>query len=236
MGYEITKKEDEDSEMSLSPAMEQKIDKIFDTLIEVNEKDIIVRENCKLCKSSLRFEAEQKWEELSFNYTKTLEWLNDEIDQLNMYATDESEKRAKFTLANVKNHMKNHYAEQERQIRLKEYAKNIESLVQVKQHKTHMLEACIAMCYENLGRIASTDVGNDIKEQKIRSEAINKVMSTMMSVIDLQNKIEGEISTAEAMQNKFTHLWIDIINREESDVKKKILIEMLEDFSTGFGG
>ena len=99
-----------------------------------------------------------------------------------------------------------------------------------------MLESCIAMCYENLARIASTEVEDNIKDEKIRSEAINKVMSTMMSVIDMQNKIEGEISSEEAMQQKFANVWINIINREESDVKKKILIEMLEDFSKQMGG
>jgi len=227
MTYEIIKKDDGEE---LAPPMEQKINKIFETLIEVNEKDIIVRDNCKLCNSSLRFESEKKWEELSYNFTKTTEWLNEEVDKLNLYLEDD-EKETPFTLANVKNHMKGHYAEQEKQIRLREYSKKIESLVRIKQNKSSLLDACIAMCYENLADIASTEVKDDIKEKKMRSEAINKIMSTMMSVIDTQNKIDGEISSADAMKNKFADTWINIINNEESDVKKRILMEMLEDFS-----
>jgi hypothetical protein len=220
--------------MPLSPQIEQNIEKVFNTLIEVNQEDIIVRDNCKLCNSSLRFEAEKQWEDLTKNFTKTTEWLNAEVDKLNLYLDDE-EKESNFTVHNVKNHMKNHYAEQERQIRLRDYSKKIEELVQVKQHKSHLLESCVAICYENLADIASTEVGDDIKERKLRSDSINRIMSTMMSVIDLQNKIDGEISSADAMKSKFANIWIDIINREESDVKKRILMEMLEDFSKEIG-
>jgi hypothetical protein len=232
--YEITKVDGGEDELPvLAPKLENSISKVFDTLIDVNEKDIIVRENCKLCKHSLRYEAERKWEELDFNYTKTNEWLNEQITDLNAHL-EEDERERYFNTMNVRNHMKGHYKEQERQIRLREYASKIEDLVNLKQDKSRMLETSLAICYENLSKVASAETDGGIKSEKDRSAAINQVVSTMLSVIDMQAKMEGEIKSAEMVQEKFVGLWVDIINKEQSDVKKKVLVSMLEDFAGNF--
>lgn len=229
--YEIIKKEGEGT--VFSPATEQQIDKVFDALIEVNEKDIIVRKNCKLCNHPLRFEAEQKWESLNFDYSNTSAWLNDEIKKHNE-ENSLSDMWEYISVQNVRNHMKSHYREQERQIRLREYSKKIEEIVKIKQDKERLLEAGLAVCFENLARIASVETNGDMKSEKSRSDAINKVMATILSIIDLQSRIEGEIATAELVKERFTQTWIDAINKEESEVKKGILIGMLEEFSVNF--
>ena len=227
--YEIVKRESgENGVFSLNT--EQQITKVFDTLIEVNEKNIIVRKNCRVCNHPLRFETEKKWEESGFDYTQTATWINDEIKKHN--EDNELSKMWEYvSIQNVRNHMKEHYQEQERQIRLKEYSKKIEDMVKIKQNKERLLEVGLAVCFENLGRIASVVTEGDMKSEKSRSDALNKIMTTILSVIDLQSRIEGEISTADMVKERFMQTWINVINKEESDVKKSLLIEMLEEFS-----
>jgi len=230
--YDIIKK-DEDESTAFSSDTEQQIDKVFGALIEVNEKDIIVRKNCKLCIHPFRFEAEQKWEELNYDYSSTSTWVNDEIKKHN---NDNSldDMWQYVSVQNVRNHMRNHYKEQERQIRLKEYSKKIEDVVKIRQNKERVLEFGLAVCFENLGRIASVQTNDDMRSEKSRSDAINKIMSTILSIVDLQSKIEGEASTAELVKEKFVQTWINVINKEQSDAKKSLLINMLEEFSVNF--
>ena len=209
--------------------MEGDISKVFDQLIEVNEADIIIRKNCKLCNHSLRHECETEWEQQDFNYNAATQWINNQVK--NNGSLPHSEIGMKFSIQNVRNHMKDHYKAQERHIRLKDYAAKIENLVNLKQDRAKMLEVSLAVCYENLAQIASAETFGDIKSEKLKSDGINKVVSQMLSVIELQSKIEGEIKSKEMVQEKFVGIWVDMINKEQSDAKKKILISMLERFA-----
>lgn len=229
--YEVVKVENAKEDIIFSRSIDRNIDEVFNTLIDIDENDIIYRENCKLCNHRLRFEAEKKWEEIN-NYTQTAKWLNDKIDEYNNSHEDEDIEEH-FSVMNVRTHMKNHYKEQEKQIRLKEYSKKIENLVNIKQDKRYLLEVALAVSFENLSTIASMEVDDDIKSAKSRSDAINKIMATIISIIELQTKIDGEISSIEMVQEKFVNTWIDVINKEKSDAKKQILVEMLEQFSGG---
>ena len=231
--YKITKVEEGPKDVIFSPSIDGNIDEVFNALIDVDEEDVIYRENCKLCNHRLRFETERKWEEID-NFTQTAKWLNDQIDEYNDYQEDE-DKEGYFSVMNVRTHMKSHYKEQERQIRLRDYSKKIEALVNIKQDRKHLLDVALAVCFENLSKIASIETGDNIKSEKSRSDAINKIMSTIISVIELQTKIDGEISSIDMVQEKFVNTWIDVINKERSDAKKQILIEMLEQFSGGSG-
>jgi hypothetical protein len=230
--YEIIKKESEDLGV-FSTGNDNQIDRVFDSLIEVNQNDIIVRKNCKLCVHSMRFESEQKWEELNYDYTNTTVFINDEVKKHNEDNTLD-EMWAYLTVQNVTNHMKNHYKEQERQIRLREYAKKIGDIVQIKQEKGKLLETALAVCFENLSRIASIDTANDMRSEKSRSDATMKIMSTVLSIVDLQSRIEGEVAAADIVKERFVQTWVDVINKEESDAKKAILCSMLEEFSVNF--
>jgi len=228
MGYEIKKVEDGETSI-LSPKIDNSISKVFDKLIQVGESDIITKGNCKLCNHSLRGETELKWEGFDFNYSKTTDWLNEQIKDLNEHL-DEDERELYFNVNNVRTHMKNHYREQERQIRLRDYSERIEDIVNIKQNRAKMLDTSLAVCLENLSKVASAETYGDIKSEKDRSDAINKVVAQMLKVIELQNKLEADIDTTEAIQEKFVSVWVNMINKEESDAKKKILVNMLEDF------
>jgi len=232
--YEIIKKEEENENLILTPKLEKSIEQLFGTLIDVDSRDIIVRDNCKLCNHRLRFEAERKWEELDFNYTQAAGWINEQVDIFNDNAAEEN-REPYFTVLNVRNHMKSHYQEQERQIRLREYSKKLEALMNVKQDKSKILDLGLAVCYENLAKMASLETAGDLKAEKIRSESINKIMSTMLNIIELQSKMDGDIASTDVLQEKFINVWVDVINKEKSDVKKKILMGMLEEFSHNSG-
>ena len=232
--YNITKIEKSSDDIVFSPKTDNEIEKIFDTLIEVNTEDLIVKESCKLCNFRLRYDAERFWESCEKNYTQTVQWINDQVSNFNATVFTVEEKEPLFTIANVRNHMRNHYSEQERQIRLKDYSSKIGALINIKQDKRRLLDVAIAVCYENLSRIASMETNGEVKNEKIRSEAISKIISNILSIIDVQGKLDGEISSFGLIQEKFEKVWIDFINKEQSDAKKKILIHMLEEFNNNF--
>lgn len=231
--YEIIKNEEVSNNTIFSPDADQNINKVFDALIEVNDNDIIVRKNCKLCNHPLRFEAEKKWEESNFEYTETSNWLQEEIKKHNE-ENELDDMWEYLSVQNVRNHMKNHYKEQERQIRLKEYSKKIEDVIKIKQDKSRLLEVGLAVCFENLGRMASIETDGSMKNEKSRSDALNKIMATILNIVDLQAKIESEVTTAEIVEERFVRTWIEAINKETSEAKKTILVGLLEDFSANF--
>ena len=206
---------------------------VLEPLIKLDEKDIITKPNCKLCNSPLRFEAENYWVENSFNRAQTLRWVNEQVDLCNdELSTDE--KMEHFTIANIKNHMDNHFREQERQIRLKEYASNINSLLSAKREKMDILDFALAACQENLARVASLDTYGGFKEEKERSDAINKVINQMLNVIKAQTEMQGEMSAIDLVQEKVAQIWIQMIGDEENEAKKRIYVNMLEEFSEKF--
>jgi len=204
---------------------------VFKSLIHVETDDIVVNESCRLCNHRLRFSAESYWVTQKFNMSKTLIWLNEQIKDKNNLAISSDDKENDFTYQSVRNHLSKHYADQERQIRLKEYAGNIEALIKDKQTHENMLDVALAACKENLARVASLDTYGDTNSEFKRSDSINKVINQMLSVMNEQSKLKGEIDAFDIVQEKFTNLWIDLINNEKNEAKQKIYIKMLEEFS-----
>lgn len=203
-------------------------------LIHVNEKDIISKPNCKLCNNPLRFEAEKYWEENDFNFSKTLRWINERVEDYNVTKPDDMEEMESFSMANLNNHMKNHFREQERQLRLKEYAKSIESLLASKQDKMDVLDFALAACQENLARVASVETHGSAKGEISRADAINKVIKQMLDVVKTQKDMMGEISAIDIVQEKVAQIWIQMIGDEDNEAKKRIYVKMLEEFSERF--
>ena len=110
--YKITKIEKSNDDVVFSPKTDSEINDIFDSLIEVNSDDLIVKDSCKLCNHRLRYEAERYWEGCNSNYTQTVQWLNDQINDFNSKVTSNDQKEALFSFINVRNHMRNHLADQ----------------------------------------------------------------------------------------------------------------------------
>jgi hypothetical protein len=207
---------------------------VLDPLIKVNQDDVIVRSNCKLCSTDIRFEAEEYWEDNDFNYSKTLRWLNEQVDNYNLTRADDDMEMIFFTIANVKCHMKNHFKEQERQLRLKEYASNIESLIDAKREKIDILDFALAACQENLSRVASVETYGSLKGETTRADAVNKVINQMLNVIKAQTELNGDVNAIDLVQEKVADIWIQMIGEEENEAKKKIYVHMLEEFSEKF--
>jgi hypothetical protein len=207
---------------------------VLSPLIKVGEGDVITRTNCKLCNSSLRFECEENWEENEFNYAKTLRWYNERVDQHNLTKDAGEEDLTYLSMTNMRNHMKSHYREQERQLRLKSYARDIESLLDVKKEKMDILDFALAACQENLARVASVETYGSLKGEKERSDAINKVIAQILNVIKAQNEMIGEMSAIDIVQEKVAQIWIQMIGEEENEAKKRIYVNMLEEFSVKF--
>ena len=227
--YQIIKNDDAENE-EIVPELDETIDKVFSSLIQLNEKDIVNVKSCRLCNHRYRFEVEDFWEKNDFNSSKAVEFLNNKIEEDNESKSEEEEEENLFQGSSVRNHLKKHFREQEKQLRLKDYSEKIKNVMALKQKKSQLLEMSLAVCQENLSSIASAETNGDIKLEKIRSENINKTVSTMLSIIETQNKIEGEISSSKAIQEKLINIWVDAIQKEKSDAKKQVLYKMLEEF------
>jgi len=204
---------------------------VFKPLINIETDDVVVKESCRLCNHELRFATENFWASNKYNLSKTLIWLNEQLKDKNDIALHDDEKESDFTYQSMRNHLKKHYADQERQIRLKEYARDIEALIRDKQTHENMLDVALAACKENLSRVASLETFGAPATEFKRSDAINKVLAQMLSVMNEQAKLRGEINAFDIVQEKFTHLWIDIINEEQNEAKKNVYAKMLERFA-----
>ena len=56
----------------------------------------------------------------------------------------------------------------------------------------------------------------------------------LLNVLKAQTELHGELGAIDLVQEKVAHIWIQMIGQEENEAKKRIYVNMLEEFSEKF--
>lgn len=181
-------------------------------------EDIIFHKECKLCHSEFRTEAEQQWERKNKNSVMISNWLNDE---------------KKFTISTIEvtHHMNEHYCQQANVLRLREYGNKIGRILRAKNGKMDLVDNAVAICHETMVRIAILDTKNDIKKEKARADSLAKIMSQMVSLIDLQVRLQQGDNPLETMKQRFVQVWLEQVKKSPPELQQ-VMIKMLDNIQS----
>lgn len=181
----------------------------------LDSNGLIYRPKCKICNSPFRKDAEAIYEKEN-NYTKVKEFL----DSMGLV----------LNLATVRNHVVEHYKTADRMQSLVEYCENLEKMVGQRRSRREDLEMLVSIAKIEIARVSSLPTGHLFSQEKERSQMIAIHMKTMRDSLDSLNKMEDSEAKAKAIQNKFLEVWKDMISSAETEEKRKVLVDALQQF------
>ena len=209
----------EEKNKFLVPHLEDKYNSYFHKLTELRAGDIIVVTQCKLCNHEIRAEAEEKWEATkghsgTGSFAMVIKFLNDRVPEM------------KFGYQNVKMHLVNHYEQQIKRVRLREYGKHLAEIVNYKIAKEEMFEGLIQSLQLSYYETASD---NDLEPYK-RADMQVKLSKSILDICLVQAKLRGEINDLDVYKEKMQNIIINFISSEKNVEKKRELLEKLDAF------
>ena len=203
------------------PHVEKTYDKLFSEITKLEKGDIIVRSNCKFCVHPARAEAEMKFESanrtnynLIFRFFK--EWEKDHPDVQPM------------NIINVRNHLVNHYMQQEKKLWLREYGERMKELMNYKMDNNRMFEMLSAALELKLHDIMS-DINLDPIKQ---ADTVTKIVKSKLEVLAMQTRLTGELEAVSILVQKFKTVWSYLINKEKDPEVKQRLKKSLDAFQS----
>lgn len=211
-----------DSNVSMDAASKA-YDRFFTELTKLDENNIICRPNCKFCNHEKRFQAEEVWDQYR-SLTKVKAFFD-------TYTTEDPDNRPVMSIMNVKLHVYHHYAEQQKRIRLQEYTQKLPELIKTQMAQDHFFDLLIVTIQEKYLDIISNeaiDIGRQI-------DAMLKLGSMAVKIMELQSRLKGEIKTINMMAEKFVTVWINLIESEKDPLLKRKIADGLDVFKEQIG-
>jgi len=176
------------------------------------KEDIICSSKCKLCQSKFRIEAEQKYEESNRNITAVLRFLKANGEEITHPA--------------VRNHLVMHYQQQDTNIRVREYAKNLEPLLVQKRDKRSQLKERIAILEkESYDMLALTD-GSDLDEKRKTADTLKKMFDTIIVCEKEIDIMDEALKPVDLMVKNLQVIVSEVIKEYKSEEVKRALMSV----------
>ena len=187
---------------------------IDNTEIEI---PIIERKNCKLCHSEFKAIAEEMYGEKKG------------INLIHKYLKKEG---VDISYPAVRNHLVFHYNEQQKQIRIQEYGKNLQKWVDRSQNREEALDERIAVLYSQMYNIASETEEESLDEKRKSAEVIRKLVDTITVCEDKLDEIRQKIEPVEIVIKKLHDIVQVQISNARQPETKDILMKVVEELSS----
>lgn len=197
----------------------------FAEMTRLDENDIVCNVKCKFCNHPMRFEAEELWEQ-----TRSVLRLKSFFDKYRKEKPDDPHRYA-MNSSNIRAHIYNHYFDQQRKIRVREYCARLPELLEHQLQQDRLFDMLLVTMQERYLDVVS----DEAMEKAKRSDAIIKLVGQMLKVVELQARLKGELRTVHVMAEKFLNVWVNAIQSEQDDTVKRRLIEALDIFKEQIG-
>jgi hypothetical protein len=205
------------------PGVENSYENLFREIAKLDEKDLIIRSNCKFCNHPLRAEAELKWEKTG-SYAVVQKLFDEYVAQ--------NPGSDKMTYQNIRNHIWNHYKAQEKKIYLREYGERLQEFMNYKVNKDRMFEGLSAALQMQLMEIASNPTLDLIK----KADVMTKIAKMLGDITLTQARLRGELETVSIMAEKFMNVWQHVIVNQKDEGVRKSLMDALDQFQEHMEG
>ena len=189
---------------------------ILSQYADVLEKNALIKnkENCKLCQSPFRAEAEMAYEE-----TESFRAVYNFIKQ-----------KENITYQSVWRHLRNHYLPQRDDVLVAQYAVEIDKMMQLRRSRKQQINERIAILQRRMYRIEAATEGAELKEQRFTVKSLKDLSDTILAH---ERELESMEKGAEVVKMVIANLKLimqeEIEDSENSDdnnnkgVKKALL-------------
>jgi len=196
---------------------EQHMDSYFKELTKLQEDDVICRPNCKFCVHPARQEAEMKWEKIGI-YASVERFFEN-------YRKDHPE-APQMSFINIKNHLLNHYEQQQKKIWLREYSDRLLSVMNKRLSDEQNMEIMKQQFQMKLHEITSDPTLDPFKQV----DAMSKLGKIILEIQITSAKLRGEVHSVQLVTEKLTNVWVALVNDAEDPKLKHLLMESLDHF------
>lgn len=195
--------------------LEKNCDSFIEKLSEFDEDTIITRSNCKFCHHLARQEAEEQFERTA-SYAPVQRFF----EKYN----EEHPESPKMYFRNIKSHLDHHYAQQEKKLRIGEYCKWLNEILQEKRQKEQTMDALFASAEMKYLEIAADNTMEAYKQV----DSLVKLGKLLLEINRTQAEIKGELKPINVLVDKVINVWSHAIKSEEDPKVQRKLMEVLE--------
>lgn len=176
---------------------------------------IIVRTQCRLCKSPFRKEAEEMFS------------LGRPVPQIRLFLEQKGEAIQEH---NIRNHLKEHYQSLERRAALMDYLDNVAEIRKRRQNNLAILELTIDIDTAELLRWIPMPTNGDLYKDKERTDMIMKLNRSIRDGITKLMEIDSAETQVKGMRVKFLQVWKGAIDSAKDETERQMLIGTLSQF------
>lgn len=206
------------SEEKLPLAKSEKLyDDYFKELSKLQQDDIICRPNCKFCVHPARIEAEQKWEQTGIYAS---------VERFFENYRKEHPEAPQMNFLNIKNHLLNHYEQQQKKVWLREYSDRLLSVMNKRITDEQRMDLMKHQFEMKLHEIASDPTLDPLKQVV----AMTKLGKVILDIAMTGAKLRGELQSVHLVTEKLTNVWVSTIMQQEDPRVKKALLDSLDEF------
>lgn len=205
-------------DLGTSLSLDNTYQALFKQVTKLDKDNLIVNGNCKFCTHPIRHEAEKKWEEFHGSYVPVRKMFEDWEKEHPEYPT--------MNTQNIRNHITQHYAKQEQKLWLQEYANSCQEYMNVKISQDRRFEMLRVIMEKQLLEIAS----NPTIDISRKADQMVKLGNMLLSIEECQGKLRGDIKPINIITERFTNVWLHLINSEQDDSVKHKLMGALDQF------
>lgn len=202
---------------------EQLYQDYFKELSKLQQDDIICRPNCKFCVHPARQGAEQKWEQTGI-YASVERYFED-------YRKKNPE-APQMSFLNIKNHLLNHYEQQQKKVWLREYSDRLLSVMNKRVTDEQRMDLMKQQFEMKLHEIASDPTLDPFKQ----ADAMTKLAKVILDIAVTGAKLRGELQSVHLVTEKLTNVWVSMVQGQNDPRIKKILLDSLDEFQDHLEG
>jgi hypothetical protein len=196
---------------------EQHIDSYFKELTKLQKDDVICRPNCKFCVHPDRQAAEMKWEKTGIYASVERHFDN--------YRKEHPEAQ-QMSFLNIKNHLLNHYEQQQKKVWLREYSDRLLSVMNKRLSDEQSMELMKQQFLLKLHEITSDPTLDPFKQV----DAMSKLGKVILEIQMTSARLKGEIQGVQLVTDKLTNVWVSLISDANDPKLKHLLMNSLDQF------
>jgi vacuolar-type H+-ATPase catalytic subunit A/Vma1 len=193
------------------------------TLTNLEKGDIIYRPNCKFCNHPARMDAEKRWERAG-------SWIA--VEKFFENYRQQHPESPEMNNSNIRAHLINHYDQQFRRIRMRDYLDHLQEVMNQKLNHEQMLNSLATSL-----KMKYLDVASDGEMDTFRQvDAMTKIAKVIVEVLKHHAEIKGDIKPVNIFAEQVLHVWSDAIKTEHDDGVKRRLMDVMDVFQQRISG
>jgi hypothetical protein len=202
---------------------ETQMDTYFRELTKLQEDDVICRPNCKFCVHPARQEAEMKWEKTGIYAS---------VERFFENYRKEHPEAPQMSFVNIKNHLLNHYEQQQKKVWLREYSDRLLAVMNKRVSDEQNMEIMKQQFQMKLHEITSDPTLDPFKQV----DAMTKLGKIILEIQITAAKLRGEVQSVQLVTEKLTNVWVSLISDANDPRLKKLLMDSLNQFEDHLEG